>query len=240
MGKPKKGIEKMTETEKTDTKIDENKTNTVKSTEKAAKDKEKKIYSEEDVKRLIASAIADYSESCKAGQTIVQVSRDEYVTVLYLGAIAEGTTVCIGNMGQITYSGGTLDIPKKDFIHGLGIPVVTALLRKRSLIVTDGLSDEERKRFGLLYKDGELLSAEVYYKLLDFSSDEISLIYSKLCENHKRLVAKMYFTAYFEKHDNRVTLENVKALNKISRKTDESGLFTPILEDMGKQLAEVE
>lgn len=210
----------------------------VKATSESKTANDKKAYTEDDVKKLIASAIADYSANQVPQQTIVQVAKDEYVTVLYLGAIAAGTTVCVGNLGQITYSGGTLDIPKKDFIHGLGIPVINALLRKRSLIVVEGLTDEERERFGLLYNEGELLNTGTYYKLFDLKSEEILNIYSKLCDTHKRLVAQMYITAYFEKRDNRINMECVKMLNKLSRVVDKAGLFTPILEDMGKQLVE--
>ena len=210
----------------------------VKATSELKTDNDKKAYTEDDVKKLIASAIADYSATQAPQQTIVQVAKDEYVTVLYLGAIAAGTTVCVGNLGQITYSGGTLDIPKKDFIHGLGVPVINALLRKRSLIVVEGLTDEERARFGLLYNEGELLNTGTYYKLFDLKSEEISKIYSKLCDTHKRLVAQMYISAYFEHRDNRINMETVKMLNKLSRVVDKAGLFTPILEDMGKQLVE--
>ena len=48
----------------------------------------------------------------------------------------------------------------------------------------------------------------------------------------------MYISAYFERRDNRINMETVKILNKLSRVVDKAGLFTPILEDMGKQLVE--
>ena len=44
--------------------------------------------------------------------------------------------------------------------------------------------------------------------------------------------------AYFEKHDNRVNVETVKELNKLSKEIEENGLFAHILEDMGKKLAQ--
>ena len=123
-----------------------------------------KKYSEDEVKAMIAEAsrkaALEAVEAYKASQpqTVVQVAKDEYVTVLFIGAIASGTTVSMPKWGQINYAGGMLDIPKKEFLQGIGVQVNNALLRERQIIVLSGLTDEERRRFGVDYKEGEYLT----------------------------------------------------------------------------------
>ena len=165
----------------------------------------------------------------------MQVAKDEYVTVLFVGAIAQGTTVSMPKWGQITYAGGMLDIPKKEFLQGIGVQVNAALLRERQIIVISGLNDEERRRFGVDYKEGEYLTDKALYELIGYKKEKVCDIFKKLCDEHKRIVAKIYISAYFEKQDSRVNRETVKALNDLSKKVDKAGLFTPIIEDMGRK-----
>lgn len=199
--------------------------------------KAEKTFSQQEVDEMIKNAVKMALEE-KQMQPIVQVSKEEYVTVLLINAIAEGTSVTLGDLGQINRAGNTLDISKKDFLQGMGNPVVDSLLRKRTLIVVNGLTDEERERFGLLYKEGELLTQRAYFKLLDFGKDEIVGVYKKLCDEHKRVVAKMYMTAYFDDQDNRVNLETVRELNRISKSVEKDGLFKSIIDDIGAKLSD--
>ena len=111
------------------------------------------------------------------------------------------------------------------------------LMRRRELIVINGLTDEERSRYRLDYKEGELLSADMYYKLLDLDVKVLYEIFPKLCESHQRIVAKLFISAY-EDGDNRIHPDTVKVLNNLSKKTDPDGMFTPILKDMGRKLSE--
>lgn len=215
--------------------------------------KEPKTYTEAEVKRMldkqqkdfeksldekIAAMVAEKMANPAATPTVIQLAKDEYVTVLYIGNISSGTVVHLGGLGSINRAGMPLDIPKKDFIHGLGTPVVDALLRKRRLIVVDGLTDEERERFNLSYKEGELLSQKMYFNILKYSQEEICAIFKKLCPEHQVVVAKMFNTAYFENHDNRIHIETVKELNKLSKKHFKDGLFTLILADVGNKFAD--
>ena len=203
-----------------------------------------KKYSEDEVKAMIAEASRQAAleavEAYKASQpqTVVQVAKDEYVTVLFVGAIASGTAVSMPKWGQINYAGGMLDIPKKEFLQGIGAQVNSALLRERQIIVLSGLTDEERRRFGVDYKEGEYLTDKSLYELVGYSTEKVCDIFTKLCDEHKRIVAKIYLTAYFEKHDKRVHRDTIKALNRLSKEVDREGLFTPILEDMGRKDAE--
>lgn len=196
------------------------------------------MFSEDDVKALIAEALKAKEQEfvqlvqaqTRAQPVVMQVKNDEMVTLLFLGAIAQGTVVSLGTLGQINRAGGTIDVPKSAFFQGLTYSV-EKMLQKRSLIVVNGLTDEERERFGVKYRDGELLSANNFYRLLDLDVATLKDIYPKLCEEHQRMIATMFITAY-EKDDVRVNMEKVKALNKISKKLDKDGLFTPIVQSL--------
>lgn len=223
----------------------------VKQTEQAVQEKDSKAkrpaekkFSVDEVNAIVAEAsrkaAQEAVEAYKASQpqTVLQVAKDEYVTIMYIGANASGTVVAMPKWGSITYAGGMIDVPKKEFMQGIGIPVNNALLRNRKIVVVNGLTKEEKVRFGVDYKEEELLSVDMFFSLLNYSKDEICKIFDRLCEEHKRTVAKLYLTAYFEQHDNRVNPETVKALNKLSKSVDKDGLFTLILEDYGKKFAD--
>lgn len=209
-----------------------------------------KNFTESEVRAMIAEALREQRKELdeqlakqnSQPQVIMQVKSDETVTLLFLGAIADGTVVDLGKLGQINRAGGTIDVPKTEFFQNLNY-TVERLLQKRKLIVVNGLTDNERERFGVAYKEGELLTQKTYYKILDLDIATLKAMYAKLCDEHKRIVATMFITAY-EKGDLRVNTDKVKALNKLSRKVtnpftgepEKDGLFTPILEDMGKQM----
>lgn len=190
-----------------------------------------KAASEQAAKDAVAAFIKSQGE-----QPVMQVKKDEYVTVLYLDAVSDNSILTLGKLGQINRVGGTLDIPKKEFFQGIDSKV-EKLMKRRELIVIAGLTDEERARRGLNYKEGELLSADMYYKLLDLDVKTLYEVFPKLCANHQRIVAKLFITAY-EDGDNRIHPDTVKELNRLSKKTDPDGMFTSILKDIGKKLSE--
>lgn len=227
LNEAQKGIEKETvASEKQQTPAQEEKTYTAKEVADMLK-----AASEEAAK----AAIAQYMKT-QGEQPVMQVKPDEYVTLLFIDAVADNSVLTLGKLGQINRVGGTLDIPKKEFFQGID-GKIDKLMRRRELIVINGLTDEERDRYGLNYKEGELLSADMYYKLLDLDIKTLYEIFPKLCENHQRIIAKLYISAY-EDGDNRIHPDTVKELNKLSKRTDPDGMFTPILIDMGKKLSE--
>lgn len=197
-----------------------------------------KTFSKEELDAAVQAAVAEAMKKMQPQQTIVQVAQDEYVTLLYLGQFASGTSVVMPTWGTITLPGGTLDVPKKDFLKGLGNATNAALLRKHKILVIDGLTDAERKRFNVAYQDGEVLSQSAFYELLSYPKDKVCAIFEKLCDDHKQLVARMYLTAYFENNDKRVAADTVKALNEISKKVNAKGMFTQILVDIGAKFAQ--
>ncbi len=209
-----------------------------KKTEKT--EKTEKTYNASEVERMIAEAVdkavADAVASINKQQTASRPS-DEMVTLLYMGCVAEGSTVPLNEkLGQIQGRGGTRDINKREFLQNL-TPNILRRLKDRRLIVLDGMTDEERERYGVKYTDGELLGADIYYNLLDMSDEKVLSIFDKACYRHKQLIATLYIDAYMA-HDNRINQYLVQKLNEVSKKTDSEGMFKSILKDMAKGLAE--
>lgn len=200
------------------------------------KDEPKKVFTQEELNAAVKAAVAEAMKNVPTQPTIVQVEKTEYVGMLFLGRFAEGTSVNLPIWGQITRTGETIDVPKKDFLRGLGKRTNKEFLRNRKLIVVDGIADDERKRFGLDYKEGEVLTQDAYYKLLLLPKDEVCRIYERLCPEHKELVARIFHAAYFEERRKDIPLETVKALNDISKSICPDGLFRRILKSQAEEL----
>lgn len=217
----------------------EKKTTTKTNGDKAAPQKEK-VYTQKDLDAAVKKAVEDAAriaveQYIKNNPVTTATAHEEYVTLLFMGIMASDCVYRIGDM-EFTRTGAIQQIPKKEFISGK-IRNLEKALRRRLLIVTEGLTEKERNVFGVNYKAGELMTAEVYYKLLDLSHDEVVTIFEHLCAEHKVAVARIYADAYMRK-DNRIRLETVKALNETSKAVDSKGMFTNILKSMGDSLKE--
>ena len=105
------------------------------------------------------------------------------------------------------------------------------------MIVVDGLSDDERERYGVKYTDNELASVDIYYKLLSYDEDKIINIFKNVCDSHKTIIASLFKTAYMA-HDNRINQPLIERLNKASKAVDANGMFSDILKDMARGLSE--
>lgn len=170
-------------------------------------------------------------------EKIIQVEKVEKVVLLFAGEVAKGTSIWLGNeLGSINGSFNTVEVDKKDFIQKRSL-VVDKMLKKRQLIVLNGLTDVEKKRYGLEYKDGELLTTELRENLLNLPIESLTNIFENLCEEHKKIVATVFIDEYTANNP-LVTQEKVKVLNKLSKAVTEKGLFTPILKDMGQKLGD--
>ena len=204
-----------------------------------------KRFTQEELDAAIAkateAAVAEALKRVQAAQpqTVVQVAKEEFVTILYLGIMAERTAVVMPKWGRITVPGGTLNIPKREFFQGLGVPVNNALLKRRAILVIDGLTDEERERFGLSYKEGEVLTQKAFFDLTTYPKDVVCGVFKKLCPQHRRLLADRYLYSYFEKGNTRVDLDTITELNQLSKNLDGEGMFTPILEDIGEKIGKM-
>lgn len=193
---------------------------------------------EDMVQKAVAEALAKFPMHAAQPAQIVQVTRDEFVTLLYVGVNCKGTVVAMPEWGSITFSGGTLDVPKREFIHGLGRQTNADLLKKRKVLVIDGLTPEERVRFGVDYKPDEVLTRDAFMGICKYPKKKVCEIFEKLCPEHKELVARLYSKAYFE-DDERLDPAVIKALNNLSKdEKNKQGMFIRILKDMGEKFAE--
>lgn len=205
-----------------------------------AEKKTEKTYNASEVEKMIAEAVDKAVADAVAGiakQPAAYRPADETVTLLYMGCVAEGSTVPLNEkLGQIQGRGGTRDINKREFLQNL-TPNILRRLKDRRLIILDGMTDEERERYGVKYTDGELLGADIYHRLLDMPEEKILAIFDKACYRHKQLIATLFIDAYMAR-DNRINQYLVQKLNEVSKKTDPEGMFKSILKDMAKGLAE--
>lgn len=195
------------------------------------------MYSAEAVAAMLKEAAENAVREYANAHPVLHVKEDDTVTLLFIGAIAKDTVVSLGKIGQINRGGGTLDVPKKEFLQNIN-GAVERMLLNRKLIVVNGLTDEERERYGVKYTEGELLTQHTYYKLLDIDGDRLTALFAALCDSHKVTVAKMYANAYFELHDNRVNRDNVLALAKLAKGTAADGMFNAIIDDYAAKLGE--
>lgn len=196
-----------------------------------------KSYSKDEVNDIVAKAVAEALAKAQVAQTTYIRKDDELVSLLYMGACVEGSTVELWKpAGIIQGRGGMLDVPKTEFLQNMN-PNVLKRLKDRRLVVINGLSDSERERYGLAYSDGELVSRDVYYKLLDYNESKVVEIFQKACYRHKQLIASLYMDAY-NNHDNRINQPLIQKLNKASKAVEPKGMFGAILKDMAKALSD--
>lgn len=186
------------------------------------------------IKTLVGNALEEQAKKFTQ-QPVIVPAKEEMVSLLYMGAVSEGVTVSLGKLGVIQGRGGTRDIPKKEFMENITQPILKRL-KDRRLIVLDGFTDDERARYDVIYSDGELLSADIYQKLLTYDADKICDIFDKACYRHKALIATLFIDAYIA-GDKRVTQSLVKRLNKLSKKADADGMFKAIIKDMAANLS---
>lgn len=161
------------------------------------------------------------------------VPADGVVELTFLASVSPNNVCSLGDYGSLNGVGGYIEIPRKEFGGKFMTPVVRSLLQDRSLIVCCGLSEEERKRYGVDYREGELLDMSAFDRLLDMPPAELTKLFTKLCPEHKEFAATRFITAY-EKGDNRVSREKIEPLNDISKEINPKGMFMPILEGMNK------
>lgn len=200
---------------------------------------EEKTFTESDVNKMVQEAVAAAMASVKQAQPqfIVQEKKEDDVTLLYMGCVADGAKVYLGNaIGEINGRGGMLTVPKRLFLQNLN-DVVLRRLRDRRLVVIDGLTDNERERYGLNYSDGELVSQDIYYKLFTLDDMTVCDIFDKVCYRHKQLIATLYYDEYLN-GGKRVTQPLIQRLNELSKKVEKEGMFRSMLKDMALDLQE--
>lgn len=209
------------------------------SNEKQGEATGKKLFTEDEVKEMIAAAARDAVQEATANlqaqfasqqPQVVQVMADtEKVTMLYMCECADDNVVTFGpggSLGRITGKTGQLIIPKNQWSQFYS-EFVRKMLDQRVLIVVSGLDDDEREMYGLNYQEGETLDRKAFSKMLDLG-DGLLDIFPQLCAAHKEMVARRFVTA-FQQGDSRAMNRNlIVALNDM---TDDD-LFLPIIEGL--------
>lgn len=186
-------------------------------------------------KKQTEAAIAEVLASNKETQEKIP-KQDDKVTLVFLGTMADDCIFVVGkNLCTFTSLSRQAEIPKNEF--RLGYRYLSKMLQKRTIIVTNGLSESEMKSHGLFYKDGENLSLEAYRSLLDYDKSTVCNIFAKACVEHKRIIARVFLSAY-EQGDNRINFETVKALNDISKSVDVNGMFKRVVDGLAEKMTQ--
>ena len=184
-------------------------------------------FTKSQVEAMIAQAIRQATQGNRT------VQEDNMVTMLYLAEVSKEDTLVLPGFGTLRPH-SYLQVTKKEF----GSKFMTALARKlidrRYLLVISGLTNDERERWNCLYRPGEIMSENVFDKMLALPTEEICDIFRRLCPEHRQFIVTRFITAA-ERKDNRVSLEKALALNEIS-KADGEELFRPIIEAYKAQM----
>lgn len=198
-----------------------------------------KSFSMEEVQAMIAEAVAKATANVQPMRVYAN-PKDELVSILYMDECASDNVLQLPGYGTIT-PGGFIEIPKGEFTSTFMSLLARKLIESRKLIVMNGLTDDERVRWKVNYKEGEVLDMAAFDKMLDYDTEDIVRIFKALCPEHKSFVASRFMSAYFPEnggpHDNRISFEKAKALNEASRETDPKGMFQPIVDAAVKELA---
>lgn len=201
----------------------------------------------EELKKQVAALIAAQNTVSAPVPSIIQTGVP-MVTLWFQDAVNPNNVVQFGvngKFGTITGPFGMVTVSKNDFMGEFRDTVVMRMLARRTLIVLDGLSDVERKTYGVDYKDGETLSKEAFAMLLDLGEDELLEMFPKLCLSHREMVARR-MTDAAESGDKRVTKSLLVKLNKISKEdyaengteVQKRGAFAHALEIVTKRIDE--
>ena len=122
------------------------------------------LYTEEEMQTIAAEAGRKAAEDAIAKMPPLRIytsTTDENVTVLFISEVSEKSILLIPGYGSLT-PGSTLDVPKKEFGGQFMTPLVRKLLSKREMLVLSGLNEDERIRWGVNYKDGEVMDVKTF------------------------------------------------------------------------------
>lgn len=178
------------------------------------------FYSEEQVKALVAKAVAEALAAGKEENASAVPSMNDVVTMRFVDEVNDHNVVYLGKdgkYGQIIGKRWTGQVPKMAFIGDFRTPMIQQLLKNRNLIVVDGLTDDERRLYGVMYGDGEFIDEKLYDRMIRMDEKSLVELYENLCPEWRRMLAVRFADAY-EDGKLRVTREALLALNRISKK----------------------
>lgn len=210
-------------------------------TRKTAEKSTEQTFTLEQVQKLIEEALAKRdAETAKAAP--VANNNDAVVTMIFQMEVNDSNEMLLGPNGKyglITGSHATVTIQKRDFISDFRTTMMQYLLKNRNLIVVDGLTDEERKVYGVDYQQGEYLEPAVYDRLIEMG-DKVVEFFDKLHPTWQEMIATKFIGAY-EDGTLKCSREALIELNKMSKKNyaglpkddpRRKGAFYPIIHQM--------
>lgn len=169
--------------------------------------------------------------------SIIQVLGDqEKVVMLFQAEVADDNLAVFGPngmYGQVTGKTGKVIVPKSEWSRFYN-ESVRSMIRRRWLIVLSGMTDDERQLYDCSYREGELLEAGVFNRLLDMG-DELTGIFPHLCRDHQEMVARRFVSAWMDGDARTNNRELIVKLNELSKQDGQKGLFTRIIEGMNAQ-----
>ena len=190
-----------------------------------------KTYSQDELDAIVSAAV----QKAVADLTIpAQSAQDSTVTVLFIAEVSKESLLDIPGYGAMRPN-SYLEVPKKEFGGKFMSPLVRLLIDNRHLLVVDGLNKDERIRWNCDYKEGEVLSEQVFDHMLDYDTARLCDIVKSLCEEHKRFVCRRIIQAKLQK-DNRVSLEMVKAVNELTTGIADGGLLKTVIDDFRNEI----
>lgn len=202
-------------------------------------------YTDDQVQKMIAKAVAEALAAQPKPEAAAPAipAANEVVTMRFFDEVNDRNVVYLGKdgkYGQIIGKRWTGQIPKLAFIGDFRTPQIQRLLADRNLIVLDGLTEEERRLYGVEYAEGEFIDEKLYGRLTRMGEDELLATYKALCPEWRRMIA-IRFADAFEDKTLKVTRDALLALNKISRKDNKDlpkddirrkGAFWPIIQKL--------
>lgn len=197
-------------------------------------------FTRADVEKMIAEAVKNAIGAIPTSPQVVTVTQEvPQVTLLFECDCAPDCVTLFGEKGKygkMTGSHGIFKVAKDAFFGEFRDSLAQNLLASRELIVTDGLTDEERETYGVKYADGEFIEPKVWNKLLDMG-DKLISAYPALCPAYKDMVVRKLTEAY-QSGDSRVYRSFIVRLNEASKTKDGEdikGAFINIIEAMNKK-----
>ena len=176
-------------------------------------------FTEEQVRAMIAEALAKYAAEIPQAQLLEAPDSDGVVTLIWQAEVNDANELMIGPNGKygvITGKHAVIPIQHRDFVGDFRTTTMQYFLKTRNLIVVDGLTDDERRVYGVEYKQGEYLEPAVYERLIEMG-DAVLEIFPKLHPTWREMVATKFTDAY-EKKTLKCSRETLLAMNAISKK----------------------
>lgn len=173
-------------------------------------------FTQAQVQQMIAKALEDFKAQLPAAPVMAVTPAEERVVLRFQAEVNDENEVDLGAYGRIHGKRANISVSRSDFFGTFRSATVQRLLANRELLVISGLTDEERRMYGVDYAEGECLDPAVYDRLISMGKD-LEAIYPKLCRGYKEMMACKFAQAY-ENHTLEVPRDVLLTLNALSRK----------------------